>query len=103
MDEYELESKLGLGNKDFVLLLDAHHRKNILNASANFHGLGTSTFYKSDLFEPSFGEIPKANNWYKLTEKGNEKMNLLESLIGVDILQKSQGELNHIVYTTNNK
>lgn len=83
-----LPSKLKLGRKAFTLLLEAFRRKNILNAHRDYVGLGAPTYYKCDLFEPSFSEIPRATNWYKLTKKGEEKMALLETLIKVEQADK---------------
>jgi len=93
-----LPSKLNLGRKSFILLLEAFRRKNMLNADPNFLGLGTPSFYKCDLFEPSFGElIPRASNWYKLTKKGEEKMALLETLIKVEPADKN--DINEKIFT----
>lgn len=99
--DYEMlyiPSKLSLGRKAFILLLEAYRRKHILNSDAKFWGLGAPTFYKCDLFEPSFGEeIPRASNWYKLTKKGEEKMALLETLIKVE--QADKLDINEKIFT----
>ena len=85
----QLPSKLGLGRKAVILLLEAYRRKHILAAHPDFFGLGSPSFYKSDLFECSGDfEKPRVANWYKLTRKGEEKMALLETLIKVEPADK---------------
>jgi hypothetical protein len=83
-----LPSKLNLGHKAFSLLLEAYRRKHLLNSHTDFLGLGAPSYYKSDLFQCSGNETPRASNWYKLTKKGEEKMALLETLIKVEPVNK---------------
>jgi hypothetical protein len=97
--DYEMlymPSKLNLGRKAFMLLLEAYRRKHLLNSHPDFFGLGTPTFYKCDLFECSGNETPRASNWYKLTKKGQEKMILLETLIKVE--QADKQDINNKIF-----
>ena len=65
--------------KDTRLMFEAFRRMEFLGNGGrdekyNMLGLGTPSTYKSKYFTPSFGEIPKVSNWYKLSAQGIELM-----------------------------
>lgn len=80
-----LPAKLELSSKDFKLLLEAFRRKHLLKAEEKFLGLGCPSDYKSKLFQSSFGElVPRATNWFTLTQLGQEKMKELEEILNIE-------------------
>lgn len=60
--------------KDKALLEEAARRMKHFEHDINHNmlGLGYPSEYKSKYFTPSFREIPRALNWYKLTEEGKK-------------------------------
>lgn len=95
MNLYQLQKKLKLKKKDFILLLEAYRRKNLLEADDLFLGLGCPYEYKgSNLFTPSYKEYKRSLNWYKLTDLGKEKLSELEELFPVPSNSKEADELN---------
>lgn len=102
---WNMPAKLGLSRKNFLLLLEAFRRKHILSANPYFYGLGMKSHYKSKLFEYSSGpvlgrdwvELPRVNNWYKLTKLGEEKLALLETIICIE--KQNKNEVNELIFT----
>ena len=96
---------IGVNKKDFWLLLEAFRRKHLLikqEKNEKFFGLGTPSSYKSKMFKPSFGEKPKVNNWYMLTDLGNEKLQLIEGiLLPLPTDKKELENLNLAMFTGN--
>jgi len=88
---WEVENRLGLRRrKDFVLLMEAYRRKHLLNSPDFLVGLGVPSNYESKFFTPSFGKLtPRADNWFKLTKIGLEKMKELEGIIAIDEATKN--------------
>jgi hypothetical protein len=93
-----LPVKLELSGKDFKLLLEAFRRKHLLITDVKFLGLGYPSYYKSKLFQPSFGELmPRVNNWFTLTEFGQEKMKELEEILNIE--PGSESIINEVIFT----
>lgn len=87
---FEMPYKIGVTHRDFYLLIEAYRRKHFLETKCpEFMGLGVPSQYKSKLFEPSFGEIARVSNWYKLTKEGKAKMKQLEAIIEIKSSDKS--------------
>ena len=66
-----------LNTKNKRLLFEAFRRIEFLGdnkreLSYNMAGLGTPSQYKSPYFTPSFGEIKRVTNWYRLTKSGQQ-------------------------------
>src|SRR3989304_2056502 len=72
----DVKFKLKLKHKDLKLLLEAYRRYMMFNSEKPLNvawvGLGMPSQYKSEFFKSLSKEIPKANNWYLLTDKGIE-------------------------------
>lgn len=93
-----LPVRLELSNKDFKLLLEAFRRKHLLKTDKKFLGLGCPSYYKSRLFQPSFGElIPRVNNWFTLTDLGQVKMEELEEILNIE--PGSESIVNEVIFT----
>lgn len=75
--KFRMENKITL--PECKLLFEAYRRKHLLHADSKFLGLGYPSHYKSKFFTASFQEMPKCNNWYKLTQEGEEMMKKMES------------------------
>lgn len=76
---YMFQNMYKLSSKDTRLIFEAFRRMEFLgndgrDENYNMLGLGTPSTYKSKLFAPSFQEIPKVSNWYRLTEDGKRLM-----------------------------
>lgn len=98
---YSIPFKIGMNlcGNNFKLLLEAYRRKHFLNADSKFLGLGFPSDYKSDLFQPSFKLTPRALNWFKLTNKGEEKLKQLEETVCFD--KETASKLNEIMFKWN--
>lgn len=88
--KFKLQHKLTA--KDHYLLVEALRRKNFSGSKKDITdpklGLGTPYTYKSRFFTVSNGrEVPRQNNWYKLTEEG---MNLVSELESIIVIPKSK-------------
>ena len=71
--------------KRLALILEAYRRKKFLESGSYFLGLGFPSEYKSKFFKSSFGKlITSSNNWFTLTDKGFEKLALLENLLIIE-------------------
>ena len=95
---FYMPNKIGMTNSgnSFRLLVEAFRRKHFLKSSPDFLGLGRPSDYKSDLFKPSFGLIQKGLNWFKLSEKGEEKMKQLEEIL--EIKPEDFSEINLMIF-----
>ena len=76
---YMFRNTVKISLNDLSLITEAFRRKHFLNSDPKFYGLGTPGRYKSKLFISSFGnDVPRANNWYRLTQEGERIMKAME-------------------------
>jgi len=73
-----------LSSKDTRLIFEAFRRMEFLGTDGrdenyNMLGLGAPSTYKSKYFTPSFAEIPKVSNWYRLSQSGIELMRQIKA------------------------
>ena len=94
-----VKSVLKLKTKDFRLLMEAFRRKHFLKSTSGMLGLGTPSSYKSQFFKPNGREIPRALNWYLLSEEGEQMLSLIEDILPVPEDVQERDKANEFLFT----
>lgn len=98
-DLIELRDNLGIGEKDFKLLMEAYRRKNLLDRDKKILGIGTPKEYKSKFFKPLDKDNvkDKENNPFTLSQRGIEIIELIEKYLPKPTLKDSKEKLSKVI------